>query len=53
MRTYNTHTIKHVGFGVLTVVEMKSSVSGILMPCNPLKVSVLEERTASIFKVEE
>jgi hypothetical protein len=44
----------HVGFEVLTVVVMKSTIFWDIMPCSPLKsTDVSEEHIASIFRVEE
>jgi hypothetical protein len=43
----------YVGFEVLTVVVVKSTIFWDITPCSPLKINVLEEHVAFIFRVEE
>jgi hypothetical protein len=45
--------VKNIGFEFFTVVTMKSSVYWDIIPCNPVKVGIVEENIASIFSVEE
>jgi hypothetical protein len=46
-------TLQNVGFEVLTPVTLKISVFWDVMLCSLVKVTVLEEHTASIFRILE
>jgi hypothetical protein len=45
--------IKYVGYEVLTAVVMRNSTFWDIMLCSLLKLSVLDEHVAPIFKVKE
>jgi hypothetical protein len=48
--TAETH--RCIGYKILIAVVMKSSIFWDITPCRPVKADVLEEHTASVFRLK-